>query len=445
MGAHAPVTREALERFQLARLNAIISYARGHSPFYRDSLADVEPLTSLGDLTALPFVTADDLRSDPYRLLCVSLTGVAKVFSHFTTGTTSRPKKIFFSESDTERIVTSMEAVLATVLEGAGLDPAEATVAIYLPNNGRPLSMAEMIAEGVTRLGGTPVIGACGSGTDEQIEAVMSLEPDMIMGSAFRIWRMTQVGRESRDLRAAGVKAVFITSEYLSSAMRARIEDAWGAEVFHHYGMTEPGFVIGIECAEHNGFHYNESDLCFEVIDPETREPVGGGEEGELVFTSLAREAMPLIRYRTGDIASITREPCPCGSRLLSRIGTMPKKIGMIHRLETGESIYSSIFDEALYEIDDLIDYRIWLTREDGQDRLLCRAEMLGSDPAFIARLEARLLSVGPVAHAVEAGVLAPPVVELAPRETLRRGGRSLKRKIVDERPCAGGERSGAD
>ncbi len=260
------------------------------------------------------------------------------------------------------------------------------------------------------------------------------------MGSAFRIWRITQVGRESRDLREAGVKALFITSEYLSATMRARLEQAWGAEVFHHYGMTEPGFAIAVECERHDGFHYNESDLYFEVVDPKTGMPLKDGEEGELVFTSLRREAMPLIRYRTGDIASITRKPCPCGTSL-SRIGILRKKLGLIYRLESGEDIYSSIFDEALYEMDELIDYRLWLSREeDGKDHLHCVAELLGSDDSSKIRLQQRLLTVPVVERAVKMGFMTQPSVEVVPRETLRRGGRGMKRKIVDKRFGEGGE-----
>jgi phenylacetate-coenzyme A ligase PaaK-like adenylate-forming protein len=285
-----------------------------------------------------------------------------------------------------------------------------------------------------------PFIGSCKDTTENQIHEILENRPQVLMGSAFRIWRITQVGRESRDLREAGVKALFITSEYLSATMRARLEQAWGAEVFHHYGMTEPGFAIAVECERHDGFHYNESDLYFEVVDPKTGMPLKDGEEGELVFTSLRREAMPLIRYRTGDIASITRKPCPCGTSL-SRIGILRKKLGLIYRLESGEDIYSSIFDEALYEMDELIDYRLWLSREeDGKDHLHCVAELLGSDDSSKIRLQQRLLTVPVVERAVKMGFMTQPSVEVVPRETLRRGGRGMKRKIVDKRFGEGGE-----
>ncbi|UWG98741.1 AMP-binding protein [Dehalobacter sp. DCM] len=431
-----------LEDYQLKCLREMIHYAKENSLFYRTLLADAPELNTLADLQKIPFTTHTDLRSVPYKMLCVSLSGVARVFAHFTTGTLGEPKKIFFSENDVECIVRSMAAITANVIEGAGMAIPGAKVAIYLPNVGQPLSMAEMIARGTTLIGGVPFIGSCKDRTENQINEIVENRPQVLMGSAFRIWRITQVGRESCDLRQAGVKAVFITSEYLSSTMRTRLEKAWGAEVFHHYGMTEPGFAIAIECGCHTGFHYNESDLYFEVVDPETGTPLGDGEEGELVFTSLRREAMPLIRYRTGDIASITRKPCSCGTTL-SRIGTLTKKIGLTYRLESGEEIYSSLFDEALYELDELIDYRLWLNSENGRDHLHCVTEMLGSDPSYSDRVRRQLLTVPAVANAIQARLMSEPSVEIAPRETLRRGGRGMKRKIVDTRFEEGAEANG--
>jgi len=423
----------SLEAYQLKYIKKTINYAKENAPFYKELLEGSPEISTLKDLEKLPFTTHEDLRNKPYKLLCVSLTGVARIFSHFTTGTLGRPKKIFFSEKDVARITRSMAAITENVIKGVGLETTESKVGVYLPNQGRPLSMAEMIARGTLLIGGNPYIGSCKETTENQIDEILTERPQVLMGSAFRIWRISQVGRENHDLKKVGVKALFITSEYLSSTMRKRLEDIWGAEVFHHYGMTEPGFAIAIECGCHNGFHYNESDLYFEVINPETGTVVGDGEVGELVFTSLHREAMPLIRYRTGDIASITKVKCDCGTRL-SRIGIMPKKIGLIYQIESGEDIYASLFDEALYELDDLIDYRIWLSNEQGVDHLHCKVEIIGSDLSFEENTIKQLLSIPVISEAISMGKMSLPTIEIAPRETLRRGGVGMKKKIVDER-----------
>ena len=429
------ISRQDVERYQLFRVNEMLAYVSQNSAFYRDHASYVGQIRSYADMAKIPFTTSTHLSEDPYKLLCVSLSGVARIFSHFTTGTISnKPKKIFFTQYDADRIIDSMVAILGTVLDASGLGREGSRVQVYLPDKGPPLSMARLIIKGMEKIGGEGVVGECYVPTEEKIESIQELKPNMIMGSAFRIWRMTQEASVHHDLTELGVSVVFVTSEYLSKPMRERIESAWNCQVFHHYGMTEPGFAIGIECGEHDGFHYNEADLLFEIIDPDTGEILPDGEEGELVFTSLDREGMPLIRYRTGDISCLRAEPCGCGAATLKRIGALPKRLELVHQLGIGEPIYSSLFDEVLYGVPDLVDYRIFLTRENGKDEMVCKIETLRGGEALEAQIREGLLSIGAVNRAVAMGKLYQPVIEQTERGTLRRGGRSLKRKIVDQR-----------
>ncbi len=429
------VTRSDIESYQLQRLNHTLRYAKVNSPFYRDLLADVSEISSLKELVNIPFTNPLDLEQSPYKLLCVSTGGIARVFSHFTTGTMSgRPKKIFFTYNDADAIVDSMAAIMETVIDGVGLKMSGCKVHIFLPNNGPPMSMAGLISRGAEQIGGIPVVGDCTAMTPDQIEQIEETKPDMLMGSAFRIWRITQESRGSHDLAKIGVKAVFVTSEYLSKAMRERLEEYWQAEVFHHYGMTEPGFVIGIECTAHDGFHFNETQLLFEVVDPEIGQVLKDGEEGELVFTTLQRDGMPLIRYRTGDVACLYREPCGCGASTLTKIGTLPKRVGLILKIGDGEQIYTSLFDEVLYQIPELIDYRIFIDRDGDIDTLNCKVEVLGNPSDIEEKVSQQLLAISPVQKSVQAGLLVNPVIELVERGVLRRGGRRMKRRIVDNR-----------
>ena len=430
-----PLTRQDIERYQIYRVNKMLSYVSQNSAFYRGYASRVGHIDSFAEMERIPFTTAEHLAQDPYRLLCVSLTGVTRIFSHFTTGTISnKPKKIFFTQYDADRIIESMAAIIGTVLDASGLSHTGSRVQIYLPDKGPPLSMARLIAHGVELIGSSGFIGQCYVPTEEQIQSIKEVHPGMIMGSAFRIWRMTQEARMDHDLKKLGVNTIFITSEYLSQPMRNRLQEIWNCQVFHHYGMTEPGFAIGIECYEHDGFHFNEADLFFEVIDPETGKILLYGEEGELVFTSLDREGMPLIRYRTGDISRLMSEPCKCGAAALKRISTLPKRLELIHQIGNGESIYSSLFDEALYGILDLVDYRIFLTRSKGLDVLTCKIETLSNNETVAKQVEEHLLLIGQIERAVAEGKMARPIIQYSERGTLRRGGRSLKRKIVDER-----------
>ena len=429
------VTRSDIEDYQLQRLNDTVCYCKANSPFYRDLLADVAEIGSLAEISRIPFTNPLDLEQSPYKLLCVSTGGIARVFSHFTTGTMSgRPKKIFFTYNDADAIVDSMAAIMETVIDGVGLKTSGCKVHIFLPNNGPPMSMAGLISRGVEQLGGIPIVGDCTAMTPEQINSIEEAKPDMLMGSAFRIWRITQETRESHDLAGIGVKAVFVTSEYLSGAMREKLEEYWQAEVFHHYGMTEPGFVIGVECRAHDGFHFNETQLLFEVVDPETGQVLKDGQEGELVFTTLQRDGMPLIRYRTGDVASLCREACGCGATTLTRIGILPRRVGLIVNIGQDEPIYTSLFDEVLYQIPELIDYRKFVSKDGDMDMLNCKAEVLEIPSDIEGRVLQKLLTLPPIQKSVESGLLTQPTIELVERGVLRRGGRRMKRRVVDNR-----------
>ncbi|MFO8101126.1 MAG: AMP-binding protein [Dehalococcoidia bacterium] len=428
-------TRRDIQSLQLYRLKQTLNYAAANSPFYRDLLEASAEIESLEDLPRIPFTNPLDLEQSPYKLLCTSIGGIARTFSHFTTGTMSgRPKKIFFTYNDADAIVDSMAAIMETVTSGAGFEAEGSKIHIFLPANGPPMSMAGLISRGAKQLGAVPIVGDCTAMTGEQIAQVAEEKPHLLMGSAFRIWRLTQEARETHDLANMGVKAVLITSEYLSRPMRQQLEHCWGAEVFHHYGMTEPGFAIGVECSAHDGFHFNETQLLFEVVDPDTGQLLEDGEEGELVFTTLQRDGMPLIRYRTGDVACLKREPCGCGAETLTRIGTLPKRVGLILDIGEGEQIYTSLFDEALYQIPELIDYRVFISRDGDIDLMNCMVEVLGKPPDIEERVLKEALTIPAVRKSVEAGLLAQPTVELVERGVLRRGGRRMKRRIVDQR-----------
>jgi len=434
-GSLPDVTREDIEAYQMFRLKKTIDYSSVNSSFYRALNARIGEIRSHDDLSKIPFTDPQDLAQSPYKLLCISMSQIARIFSHTTTGTTTgRLKKVFFTHKDADAIIDSMAAIMSTVLESVGLGRKGRVIQIFLPDNGPPFSIAGLIARGVEKFGGVPVIGNCAANTEDQIRSIEEEKPDMLMGSAFRIWRITQEARAFHDPANIDVKAVFVTSEYLSSPMRKRLEHVWQAEVFHHYGMTEPGFAIGVECQTHDGFHFNEADLLFEVVDPESGEVIKDETEGELVLTTLNREGMPLIRYRTGDVAALIHSPCRCGAATLIRIGPIPKRVALIIEIGDREKIYTSLFDEVLYQIPDLVDYRIFLSKDNGKDHMRCKVEILGDGDNIEEMVTSQLLTIPPVRKSIAAKLLAQSEIEIVRRGVLRRGGRSLKRRIVDNR-----------
>ncbi len=430
------ITSKVIEDFQLFKLRKTLNYACQESVFYRELFREhgINPsdVKCLADLPKLPFTTPANLAEVPYKILSVSLTRVGRVFTRVTSGTSGQPKKVFFTGNDLEIITDGMAAIMNTALSSAGLASRGCVVQIFLAN-GTSMSQVSLVARGVEKMGGLPIAGDITADVDEQIEAIERAKPAMLMGSASRIYRITQEARQCHNLANIGVNIIFITSEYLPLSMRRNLEAFWEAEVYHHYGMTEAGLAMAIECQAHDGFHFNEADFLFEVVDPATGEVLKEGEEGELVFTTLSREGMPLIRYRTGDISRLVRDPCKCGAFTLGRIGTITKRVSSVAEIGEGKQIYPALFDDVLCAFPNLTDYRVHLAKDGDKDCLICKVELTKKEAKLEGKLAQAILNIAPIRESVEAGWLTRPRVEFAEPGEIKRAGR-VKQRIVDNR-----------
>jgi phenylacetate-coenzyme A ligase PaaK-like adenylate-forming protein len=430
------ITRKVIEDFQLFKLRKTLNHAYQESVFYQELFRKhgINPsdVKSLADLPKVPFTNPANLAEVPYKLLSVSLTKVDRVFTRVTSGTSGQPKKAFFTGNDLEVITDGMAAIMKTALSSGGLAAEGCVIQIFLAN-GTPMSQVNLVARGVEKMGGLPVAGDITVDTGEQIKAIQEARPVMLMGSAFRIYRITQEARQSHNLAKIGVKIIFITSEYLSPSMRRSLKDFWKAEVYHHYGMTEAGLAAAIECQAHDGFHFNEADFLFEVVDPATGEVLKESEEGELVFTTLSREGMPLIRYRTGDISRLIRDPCKCGASTLGRIGAITKRVGLIATIGRRKQIYPALFDDVLYSFPRVIDYRVFLANEGKKDCLTCKVELTEKEAGLEGKLTEAILNITPIRESLEANLLTQPRVEFVEPVEIKRSGR-VKQRIIDKR-----------
>jgi phenylacetate-coenzyme A ligase PaaK-like adenylate-forming protein len=166
-----------------------------------------------------------------------------------------------------------------------------------------------------------------------------------------------------------------LSTDYVPQAIVTILEQTWECQVYNHYGATEMGLGGGVECAAHRGYHLREADLFFEIVDPLTGEPVPDGEYGEVVFTTLTRDGMPLIRYRMDDRSRFIPGACPCGTVLktLEKVGG--RFAGLV---SVGEAVLSlPDFDEALFPIPGLLNYSLTLTNQGTAAALLVEAHML--------------------------------------------------------------------
>ncbi len=424
------VTRADIDCYQLFKLRKILTYAYEKSTFYRELFNNrgikVDDISSLDDIANIPLTNPADIAQHPYQFACVSLGDIERATTFTSSGTTGPKKRVFCTESDLEMMTDFMGAGMRSVATEGDV------VQIMLPS-ARPNDQADLLAKGVRKMGGLPVISGTTPSPEEQLRIIDEAHSAVLFASVSRIYRITQETRHNHDLKGKGVKALFVTSEYLSESMRRQLRDAWNCDVHAHYGLTEMGLGVAVECHAHNGYHFNEADLLVEVVDPETGAVLTNDDEGELVFTTLTREAMPLIRYRTHDISRLLSRPCECGASTLKKIAKVTRRREGIVKIGEGDEIYPAMFDELIFSVPDVIDYQLTLGREGDRDILLFKVEVTGESQDIGEAISKTVLSHRLIRKNVEAGRIALPKAELVSRGALRRSTRA-KKLIVDER-----------
>jgi phenylacetate-CoA ligase len=394
-----------------------VAHAYEGSDFVREKLdaAGVDPRTvhRVEDLARLPLTTKEELRDAyPFGWTCVPLADVVRV--HASSGTTGRRTLATYTARDLE----DWAEMFVRCFEYAGvtrLDRVQIT-----PGYGLWTAGAGFQA-GVERLGAMAVPTGPGN-LELQFEMAVELQSTVLCGtSSFGLLIAEEAHRRGLDL---ALRVGVFGSERWGPAMRRRIEELLGIETFDIYGFTElygPG--TGIDCARHEGMHYWDDFYVVEVIDPASGEVLPAGAEGELVVTTLRKEAQPLLRYRTRDLSRIIPEPCACGSPY-PRIDRIKGRSDDMFKVR-GVQLYPAQIDIALAGLPGVgSEYQVVLTREEGRDRFLVRVE--GTAPA------------DEVAEALRDRLGVRPDVEVVADGTLPRTERKTKR-VFDERGQAAG------
>ncbi len=416
------VSRAEIEAYQLLRLRRTLQYVFEKSSFYRDMFGKAglvpDDVKSLQDLARIPFTEPHHLSENPYRFLCISQAGIARPYSFVTSGTTGPQKKVFWSRGDLERIIEFMAAGIATVAAPQDI------VQIMLAD-GRPYSQADLLYRGVAKIGATPVLAGTNLSAEEHLRILEHSGSTILFGYAGQIFRISQELQTKTELRKKGVKVLFLAGEYVPDAMRRELRRMWGCSVRTHYGLTEMGLGVAVECEAETGYHFNEAGLLLEVVDPQSGQSLPAGEEGELVFTTLASDAMPLIRYRTQDISRLLPESCSCGAASLLKIDHIRKRLGSIVTLNGGDLIYPSLFDDLLFGVPGLLDYTVTLEQMDGKERLNFNVDILS--PKTLPEVHTKLLSMPVISANIAAGRMLVPVVQHALAGSLQSSPRAKK------------------
>ncbi|UCD86935.1 MAG: phenylacetate--CoA ligase [Desulfobacterales bacterium] len=417
-------TARELREVQREGLKWTVNHAHQGSSFYRSKMdeAGVRPkdIRSLDDLKRLPFTTAQDLRSDyPFPLLSVPFEKVVRI--HASSGTTGKRKVLCYTQKDLD----DWANMFARCYEMAGLtreDRVQIAVGYGLWTAGVGFQL------GCERFGAMTVPVGPGS-RDMHCELMVDLQSTVFCCTASMGLLMAEEihRRNLRDKISVG-KVIF-GAERHSAAMRRKIEAYFGLEeTFDIPGLTElygPG--TGLECEKHEGIHYWVDYYILEIIDPDTLESAPPGETGEMVVTTLRKEAAPLIRYRTRDLTHLKPEPCSCGS-MLPRHGPLLGRTDDMFIIR-GVNIYPGQIDDILSREDKVgSEYQVILMRRDGKDHMTIRVEhaesaSLSENEEIAARLE----------DSVRRKLFVRCKVELVDYGTLPRTERKSKR-VLDER-----------
>jgi phenylacetate-coenzyme A ligase PaaK-like adenylate-forming protein len=286
-------------------------------------------------------------------MLCVSQSQISRVVTLTTSGTTGNPKRLYFTPFDQELTIDFFRCGMSMLV-----GPGDKTL-ILLPGE-RPGSVGELLLRALRRIGVTPLAYGLVEQPPDAVYTMCREQATCLVGVPVQVLAMARFWEQSAPSKWAP-SCVLLSTDHVPQAIVRELKRIWHCEVYEHYGMTEMGLGGALECAAHSGCHLREADLYFEIIDPDSDRPVADGDYGELVFTTLTRQGMPLIRYRTGDIARFIPEPCPCGSPL-KRLERVRRRIGGAVCLGAGRTVTIAELDEVLFALADVVDFTAEIT-----------------------------------------------------------------------------------
>lgn len=326
------ISRESLEALQLSKLNALLMREHQRQGYYKNL---PEKLDSLAALATLPFTDDEALAEHGGRMLLVSQGDIQRVLSDATSGTTGRAKRVFYTEGDCKRTVELFMAGL-----GEFVFPGSVTM-ITMPFSG-PYGLGELIAEAIENLGARPLKVGWGRTYGELKKVMEEEQPDTYVGMPTELLAMLRLcGKGS-------LKRALVSGDACPDTVLNEIEEILGTPLWPHYGSREMALGGAICCPAHEGMHLRENHVIAEIVDDEGN-VLPHGQFGELVITTIGMEALPLIRYKTGDYTRIIPGRCRCGSEVL-RLDTLRRK---------GDAGKMAELDEKLYSLGALVDYKI--------------------------------------------------------------------------------------
>lgn len=424
--AHETMTREQIEALQVERLKETVARCM-KNPVYRQRLEEAgvtpESITSVADIRRIPFTTKQDLRDNyPFGLACCDLRKCVRL--HSSSGTTGNPTVILHTQQDLDEWANQVARNLWMV----GLRPND----VFQNSSGYGMFTGGLgFQYGAERLGMLTIPAAAGNSL-RQIKFMTDFGTTAVHAVPSYVTRLYEVMQEAGvdPRRDTKLRVLAIGAEPHSEEQRKRIEQMLGVKAYNSFGMSEmcgPG--VGFECKEQNGLHFWEDYYIVEIVDPETLEPVPDGEIGELVLTSICREAMPLLHYRTRDLTRVLGRTCPCGRNHI-RLDRMKGRSDDMMVLR-GVNIFPIQIEKILMNFKELAsNYLITLTTDDNNDNMTIEVELEELFTDDYARLQQLKKEV---TRQLKDEILLTPIVKLVPKGTLPvSDGKAVR--VVDKR-----------
>ena len=417
---------EEIKKIQNEKLVKQVKYVYDNVKYYRDLMDEKgvkpEDIKSTADLYKLPFLKKDDLREAyPYGLLATDLKNCVRIQS--TSGTTCKRVVAFYTQND----VDMWEECCARAIVAAGGTNEDVCQVCY----GYGLFTGGSGLHGGSHKVGSLTLPMSSGNTDRQIQFMMDLNSTILCCTpsyaAYIGESLKEKGYKPEDNK---LKAGIFGAEPWTEEMRRDIEKSLGIKAYDIYGLTEiSGPGVAFECCEQNGMHINEDHFIAEIIDPNTGEVLPEGTKGELVFTSLDKEAFPLLRYRTRDICVLTRGKCSCGRTFVKMAKPMGRSDDMM--IIKGVNVFPSQIEAVLLNNGYAPNYQIVLDRVNNSDTFDVYVEMGEEDfsdsPKYITKKEKELqdamkamLGINPKLHLV------------APKTIARSEGKAVR--VIDNR-----------
>jgi Coenzyme F390 synthetase len=346
--------RHDLEKYQLSKLRETLAYVRQNSRFYKTRLLSVDEagINTWDDFRNIPFTSSGDIKQNPLDFLCVPQKEIKRIITINSSGTTGDEKRIFFTEADLELTVDFFKFGFQPMVDSKD------RVLVLFPGTTYG-SVGDVIRKSLDSLGVENFVQGVMVNPDETAAFIIEHQINAMVGIPMQVLWFSRVYGE---IFKQNIEKVLLSADYVPEVMIQELTNN-GCQVFTHYGSSEMGYGGGVECGALNGYHLREADLYFEIIDSASGKPVEDGQYGEIVLSTLTRQAMPLIRYRTGDIGSFSPVPCDCGTFLR----TMQRALGRADNgADLGENqfLYHRDLDEAILKFSEVLDYKALVTDE---------------------------------------------------------------------------------